>query len=593
MSRFEDVYIKNSDGTEVDVQHPIPTNGDSVYVKDIDNTNSDNGDFSGEIYNYFNDLKTINTNTTSDNPKVIKLWFKRTVYSHSIGLGCDNMAFGFGNSITIELLGSGETIRKTINSTGNVNSRLIEFGKSAFNGVNIKFNTAGTVCVSNITIQKSTESNSTIHGEVETTGEIGTVPLTRKKNFKVSVDEYGDTPSIDAFARLRTSQPYTIFDSKQLHDKQPLFWDEVTAGSSTSVHNPVNSSVEMSVTADSNDYVIRQTKQRFNYQPGKSQLIFMTFYSPQETGLTKRIGYFDGTGVNYLTPNNGIFFETDGDLSWNIAKNGSTTETVLQSNWNLDTLDGSGDENNKSGIQYNNDSAQILIIDFEWLGVGRVRVGFIIDGIIVYVHNFRHSNNTSFKSVYMSTPNLPLRYTIQTDGSNLGQLDHICSTVISEGGVEQTGILRSVDNGVTHINADVADTTYAVKGIRLKSNYKDITISPEYFSMINKTSDNFRWSLCINPTIAGTFNYSDVLNSAVQQATGVTANTVSDRGLVIDSGYITASATIGGGSIDRKFVTSLKIGSKIDGTYDELVLCVTPLTAGADIFGSLTFRELL
>lgn len=413
----------------------------------------------------------------------------------------------------------------------------------------------------------------------------------RLGNFRVAVDEYGDTSAIDAFDRLRVSNPYTLFDSKLLHDKQPLFWDETLGGSATSTHNAVNACVEMVVTSNSADYVISQTKQRFNYQPGKSQLCLMTFQAEQTTGLTKRIGMFDGTGVNNLTPNNGIFFETNGDVSWNIAKNGSITETVTQANWNIDILDGSGDENNPSGITLDLDSSQILIIDYEWLGVGRVRVGFVVDGIIRYVHYFNHANN-SFSSVYMSTPNLPLRYSIETDGTVGGQLDHICSSVMSEGGLEQTGVLRSIDVGTTHVDADAADTTYAIVGIRLKSTYLDINVIPEYFSMINESSQDFRWSLCLNPTIAGTFTYSDVTNSAVQYATGATANTVSNEGLVIDSGYVRATNQ-GGGTESRKFVTSLRIGSQIDGTRDELVLCVTPLTASADIFGSLTFRELL
>lgn len=412
--------------------------------------------------------------------------------------------------------------------------------------------------------------------------------LTRNGHFKTSIEEYGDTPSVDAFARLRVSDNYTIFDSKQLHDKQPLFWDESIGGSATSVHSAANAETDMTVTASASDFVIRQTKQRFNYQPGKSQLIFMTFHSPSATGATKRIGLFDGTGTNNLTPNNGIWFETDGTNSWNIAKNGTTTESVSQANWNYDKLDGTG----RSGITLDIEAAQIIIIDYEWLGVGRVRVGFVIDGLIHYCHYFKHANDSNFSSVYMSTPNLPLRYDIQTDGTEGTHLSHICSTVISEGGIEQTGILRSVDTGITHVDANAADTSYAVVGIRQKAAYNDITILPEFFSMINEQSGGFRWSLCLNPTIAGTFTYNDLTNSAVQYATGATANTVSDLGIVVDSGYTTGSATTRAGG-DRKFVTTLRIGSTISGTRDELVLVVTPLTTNQDIQGSLTFRELI
>ena len=412
---------------------------------------------------------------------------------------------------------------------------------------------------------------------------------TKNGNFKVAVQEYGDTPSIDAFGKLRTSNPYTIFDSKQLHDKQPLFWDEIASGLATSTHNSIDSCVEMSVTASASDSVIRQTKQRFNYQPGKSQLILMTFQIPIVEGITARIGIFDGTGSGYLTPNNGIFFECDGDVSWNIAKNGSITESVIQDNWNVDPLDGTG----PSGKTLDLDAAQILIIDYEWLGVGRVRVGFVIDGLIYYCHYFNHANDPTFDSVYMSTPNLPLRYSIETDGSNACTLNHICSTVMSEGGLEETGILRSVDTGTTPLAASVADTTYAVIGIRLKATYKDVTVRPEYFSMISETPDGFRWSIQLNPTIDDIFNYSDVLNSAIQKAIGVTANDITAEGLVIDSGYVPPGSVASGAEISRKIITALRLGATIAGVQDTLVLAVTPLGANAEIQASLTIRELL
>ena len=35
-----------------------------------------------------------------------------------------------------------------------------------------------------------------------------------------------NSPSVDAFGRFRVSAPDTLFDSKQIFDNQPLFWDE-------------------------------------------------------------------------------------------------------------------------------------------------------------------------------------------------------------------------------------------------------------------------------------------------------------------------------------------------------------------------------
>lgn len=408
---------------------------------------------------------------------------------------------------------------------------------------------------------------------------------TRKGNFKVSIDEYGDTPAIDAFDRLRVSNPYTIFDSKQLYDNQPLFYDQALGGSTTSVHSTINASTLMTVTASASDYGIRQTKQRFNYQPGKSMLIFLTFHSPLETGVTKRIGAFTGTGVNYLTPNNGIFLSISGTtVSFNIAKNGSTTESVSQASWNVDPMDGTG----PSGKTLDLDACQILCIDYEWLGAGRVRVGFVIAGLIYYCHYFYHSNLPAFSSVYMSTPNLPIRYDITSDGTGGGHLDQICATVITEGGIELTGVSRSIDTLTTHLNANAANTTYALLGLRLKTTHLDLTVLPQSISMISETNDDFRWSLLINPTVSGTLTFADITNSGCQRAAGVTANTITSEGTKLQSGYAKSSSTFG-----AEIINSLRLGSKIDETRDIMVLGVTPLSSNADIHGSLTFRELL
>jgi len=249
--------------------------------------------------------------------------------------------------------------------------------------------------------------------------------LTRKGHLKISLQEYGDTASIDAFARQRMSEPFTLIDSKLLHSKSPLIWDEMIAGSATSVHSDANSRVRMTVTANAADYVIRQTFQRFNYQTGKSQLIMWTLVSPEFTGVTCQSGYFSGRpDSNHEDPEDGIFLETGGVPSWNIAKSQTVTETYTKPNWNIDTLDGSGDDNNPSGILFNANAGQIAFTDFEFLGLGRVRCGFFVAGLPVYTHEFLHANAAGFDSVYMSTPNLPLRYVIKSDGTGGGYLDH-------------------------------------------------------------------------------------------------------------------------------------------------------------------------
>ena len=385
-----------------------------------------------------------------------------------------------------------------------------------------------------------------------------------------------DGPMLDAFGRIRMSQPSTLFDIKQLYDKQPLLYDEVITNNSTnatSTHSTTDAATTMHV--ENNDTIIRQSKMRYNYQPGKSQLVLLTGVLGSGVASTvKRIGLFD--------TNNGLFFELDGStLSIVVRKNGSDTK-VSQSSWNVDKLDGTG----ASGVTLDLSKAQIFVIDFEWLGVGRVRFGFNIDGVTYICHVANHANSVT--SVYMSTPNLPIRYEISSTGGT-ADLDHICTSVISEGGFEPKGILRSHSTGSTHIDADAIGTSYAILGIKLKSTHLDATVIPLNVSVVSETNDDFRWGIAMNPVVSGVFTYSDITNSSCQVATGATANVIGDQGIVFTQGFASIEAL----SVVSEINNAIHIGSSITGSPDELVLFVTPLSANADIQAALNWREVL
>jgi len=568
----------------IELANPMPVNTGQLYQSDINLEHSDMGTFSGTPIDLVDDRWSPITDTTANNPKVITIEFERALQTAIIGIATETGSFSntvikYGLTTFPDQTLVDESADATLKTTLVAPSVPITLTR-----IVLEFHTANTITLTHLDMSKDEGVIAQIQG-IDPDGELLTVGTSRIGNLNVGIQEYGDTSAVDAFARLRISTPYTLFDSKQLHDKQPLFWDEIVAGSATSVHDPVNANTVMTVTASASDYVIRQTKLRPNYQPGKSQLIVFTFHAPQQTGVTMQIGAFDGTGGTYRTPYNGIYLEiTESDISWNIAKNGTTTESHSQGNWTYDNLDGEG----PSGVTLDIDAVLIAFTDIEWLGVGRVRCGFFIGGVPRYVTYFYHSNNPSFTSVYMSTPNLPLRYYIESDGTSGGTLDHICSTVISEGGIQQTGILRSVNTGTTHLDANTANQKYAIVGIRLKTAYYDITVLPEYFSMLSLTNDAFQWSIELNPVVAGTFTYTGLTDSSLEYATGATANTVTTPGIIIDSGYSVSSSVI-----DRRIVTALTLGSTIAGVQDTMVLCVTPLSSNADYHASLTVRELL
>ncbi len=404
-------------------------------------------------------------------------------------------------------------------------------------------------------------------------------------------------PSVDSFGRFRVSSPATIFESKLLgSDDAPLLWDEalesgggVTATTPTAA-KPYIDLVSTNVTAG---VFTRQTFRRFHYQPGKSHLILMTgvleLASGVKTGCERRVGYFDD--------DNGAFFESDaGTIGVTLRTNDSGTpadETFTQANWNLDTLDGDDDAANPSGITADWTKAQIFVIDFQWLSIGRVRFGIEIAGQIVYVHQDLHANVIAIP--WASTPNLPLRYQIiTTTSSGVCSLRVICATVVVEGGTDNVGLVHHVGTAGAAVTSATENILYALVGIRLKSTHLGATITIlQTLIQIQTASEFIEWLLLFNPTVASTFTYSNVTNSAVQRALGATANTVTG-GTHMGGGYAeTGNSASGGGSGGATLFSEQTLGAAIDGTVDEIVLAFRPIggVSAANVEGALIWRE--
>ena len=391
--------------------------------------------------------------------------------------------------------------------------------------------------------------------------------------------------TIDAFNRQRVSSQYTVWSSKQLHASPALFWDDQeTSGSGTSsTYSAVSSSTSIAVGASTAGKRVRQSFQRPNYQPGKSQFITITGSGLDTvSGQTKIIGLHDNA-------NEGIYFKSDDGVISVELKTGVTgsteTLTVVQSDWNMDTLDGTG----PSRVNIDFSKRQQYIIDFEWLGVGPARFGIRTGGQIDYVHCWDSSNrsiNNNSTLPWVSSPNLPIHYSVENDGTAAAtSLVCICNAISSEGGVQPIGLTRSLSTSGTHVSAATADTIYAIAGIRLRSDHLGATVELKRISIISEGNGDFEWIIYINPTVAGTFTYSNISNSATQGATGATANTVTG-GTSVDCGFAVNST---GASIIVD--TLYHIGSAIDGTVDELVLCARPLANNQSIQATMVWSE--
>ena len=382
---------------------------------------------------------------------------------------------------------------------------------------------------------------------------------------------------IDAFGRVRNSTPYTIFDSHNLLDKNEKY-DEAVNGAGTVSHSAVTSSVSLNVSDASGDEVVRQSYRNFSYQPGKSLLILSTFtMEPAKDNLRQRVGYFDES--------NGIFFEQDGDtlnLVMRTSKAGSVTEIrVPQQEWNVDRLRG----RDLTTIVLDPAKAQIFWTDIEWLGVGSVRCGFVINGQFVLAHIFHHANLDT--GVYMTTPNLPSRYEITNTGATSGAstLEQICCTVISEGGYEARALERVI--GTTLLTGTTVGTTYTnLATIRLRQN--GAVVVPAGADILNIANTDFEWGLFKNVTPTTAFAWTQATNNVEYS---LEPKTFSDTGDRVAGGYMggkTAPFTLGDGGLSWDY----QLGEAIDGTSDTFTLAIRASSSSKNAAGLLKWYEL-
>ena len=391
--------------------------------------------------------------------------------------------------------------------------------------------------------------------------------------------------NVDAFGRLRVSQPYTLFDSQNRYAIDNQFDTSTVTGGSTT-YLPNESSVRMDVTTASGAEVVRQTFRSFPYQPGKGLLVLATFVMNEaKTNLRQRVGYF---GVQ-----NGVFFQLNNTTKSFILRTyigGSvddTTRKVDQSAWNGDKLDGPGE----SGLTLDLTKPQILWMDFEWLGVGNVRCGFIINGQYIVCHTYQTANVTG-TSVYMTTAILPLRYEITNTAAtgSASYLKQICSTVLSEAGYEQTSI-EHVATMVSATGGTYITTTYKpLVSIRLASGSLGAVVVPYNVNFLPTTADNYQIALFKNGT----------LTSASYGAVSSDANVEFD---------ITASAITGGTLVYSEFLTSksgrsslsgaaaafnfdLQLGASLTGVSDVYSLCARTVSGSGGGIGLLSFFDL-
>ena len=378
-----------------------------------------------------------------------------------------------------------------------------------------------------------------------------------------------DSGEMDAFGRKRVSNPYTLFDSTLRFDKRPDQWYEILTGSGTATFLPYESSIALSTTTASGDAVLRRTKQYFPYQVGKSLGVLQSFVGHSLTpGLIQEIGYFDDF--------NGVLLRASGTtVQFAVRSNatGSVQENIVnQSDWNIDTY---------PTLDFS--KVQILMNDLEWLGGGRVRCGFIVDGEIRYCHEFNHAN--ALTSVYMQTAILPMSVRIRnaTEQPVPATLKQIACSVLSEGGYEPDGATYSVVpplDGLANTSGERLSCA-----IRMASGRTGNVILPVKIDTAAVTSDVVIWRLRINPTVSDASwipadnNRGNVETTVVGTFSG---------GTVVNLGMVSQGAAV---NLSIDVAIRLALGTNASGNSDILALTVDS-AANSKAIASLGWVEI-
>ena len=405
---------------------------------------------------------------------------------------------------------------------------------------------------------------------------------------------YDNSPNLDAFGRLRTSTPFTLFDSyHRFQDNGKI--TEYTSGTASSTYDTNSSTILMNVGTASGDKIYRESARVFAYQPGKSLLTLQTFCAnPAKAGLRQRIGYFD--------VNNGVFIEVDG-TTVNFVRRTSVTGSVLelkipQNQWNVDKMDGSKNSSNPSGYTLDLTKTQILFFDFEWLGVGTVRCGFVIEGNFIVVHKFHHANQPSGTAAdttlpYIQTACLPVRAELENTAgtASASSFRLVCTSVISEGGYELRGRPRSAFNPISSpVNLATAGTVYPLLSIRLKSTRLNGIAIPVSYDVIPISSGNYRYLVLTGTTSGGSWT-STGSDSIVEY--NLTPTSINAGNTVFESGFISSTVQGGGGlgGSDTSFKYQLERNS-FTSTATEFILAVVCDTNTSKAAGAINWQEI-
>jgi hypothetical protein len=387
----------------------------------------------------------------------------------------------------------------------------------------------------------------------------------------------------DSFGRTKISEPYTLFDNQHRYTSGDEFSD-ITSGTAAVSYLENESTDLFTIGTASGDKIYRESKKCFPYQPGKALTVMQTFVmAPTKTGLRQRVGYF--------SRQNGVYLQQSGSTVSVVRRtftSGAIEEEIVnQANWNIDTMNGLG----PSRLHLDLTKAQILFMEFEWLGVGSAKVGFAVNGQFITVHQFNHSN--IIDKVYMTTATLPLRYEIENIAATASSsaMKQICATVLSNGGYDRKPEVWSASRNTLFTN--IGTTFVPLAAVRLKAGRMDSVVQIARVNIATTSNNLFEWALLRNPAITGG---TWVENTPTQDteynitATSLTNGIVVRRGFLAGSNQNNAATDL---EIENSFDLQLGRTNSDTPVSDIYCLAIRTISSTGDAVGSIQWHELI
>jgi hypothetical protein len=394
---------------------------------------------------------------------------------------------------------------------------------------------------------------------------------------------------LDAFSNVPTAPPAFVADGQFTYDLQPLVYEQITSGDGTVTHNATERAARclINTATGAGNKAIMQSFQYYRYQSGRAQQIFITFNFNSNTGVSNLRRF-----ASYGDENNAIGFELNGTTKNFFIKSDTSVgdQSVAQSAWNLDKLDGTG----KSGYTLDTSKTLILVIDFQALYVGRVRIGFDIDGVIIWCHQFLHSNRVT--APYIQTANLPVRVGMESSGTTATDDDmlFICSCVLSRGG---QGKIAGFDFSVSGTVTAGSGTRTHLLSVRPKTTFNSITNRVEFvledIEIVVTGSNSVYWELCLGQALtAPTYTDANTTYSAFEYvAAGVLSGSPA---IVTASGFCAGSSQTkgqAGRDVSNRYPIALDAAGAVR-SLGTLTLLVTGIGGTSDCRAELHWREL-